>query len=231
MKFLFIPGVNNTPSTWNPTRAALQERGYESVAVDCQAIGDIDELAKTLVPDGDEPFIVVGHSFGGMVALSVLDQMPDRVKGIVLVNSTAGKDTPEVAKTRLERAQQALDGGYQEIANGASARAYHPENAGREDLMAARRVEVEAYGAERFAAHQQAMAGRPDRSEVLKAFQNPKLVVAADQDVVITTAKQQQMAENVGAEYAEIAMTGHMLPAEAPEALAGILADWAKKHF
>lgn len=231
MVFLFIPGVNNTPSTWAPTRAALKELGYESIAVDCPAIEDIDELARTVIPEGKQDYVVVGHSFGGMVALSVLDQMPERVRGLVLVNSIDGNDTPEAVTARLQKAQEALEGDYVNIAGGASGPAYHPENAGREDLVAARKKEVAGYGAERFAAHQKAMSTRPARQDIFAAFSRPKLVVTADQDVVISTQKQQAMAERVNADYQEIPITGHMLPAEAPEALAKALGDWAKKHF
>lgn len=231
MKFLFIPGVNNTQAAWEPVRDSLEQAGFASAAVTCPAIEDIDALARAVVPAGDEPFIVVGHSFGGMVALSIMEQMPERVKGLVLVNSSVGNDTPELALSRQAKADQALNGGYQELANGASARAYHPENAGREELMEARQKEIEDYGAERFAAHQKAMAGRPNRGQALLAFTGPKLIVAADQDVVIPTARQKQMAEAASAEYVEIAIAGHMLPAEAPQALVETLINWTKRYF
>ena len=231
MIFLFIPGVNNTASTWDPTRAALAKLGYESIAVDCPAINDVAELARAIMPVDNNKYVVVGHSFGGMVALSVLDQFADRVEGIVLVNSTDGNDSAELAASRIVKAQQALDGQYLAFAAAATSRAYHPDNLARKELMQARETEVASYGAERFAAHQTAMSTRPNRQELFAACDLPKLVVAADNDVVITTAKQKAMAEKAGADYQEIATTGHMLPAEAPEALATVLAQWSKSKF
>lgn len=231
MIFLFIPGVNNTASTWDPTRAALTTLGYESIALDCPAINDVAELARAIMPDDGKKYVVVGHSFGGMVALSVLDQFADRIEGIVLVNSTDGNDSAELAASRIVKAQQALDGQYLAFAAGATSRAYHPANLERKELMQARETEVASYGAERFAAHQTAMSTRPNRQELFAACDMPKLVVAADNDVVITTAKQKAMAEKAGADYQEIATTGHMLPAEAPEELAKVLAQWSKANF
>ncbi len=231
MKFLFIPGVNNTSSTWDPVCAVLREAGHECVAVDLPAIGDIEKVALSVIPDDNSDFVVVGHSFGGMTALSVMALAPERLKGIVLVNSTDGSDAPETAKGRAVKAQEALDGSYLKIAAGATARAYHPDNLKREDLMARREHEVAEYGAERYAAHQNAMGGRPNREAAFAAFPKPKLIIAADNDVVIPTAKQKQMAERVGADYQEIAVTGHMLPAEAPEELARVINDWVQKSF
>ncbi|OEY66119.1 alpha/beta fold hydrolase [Marinobacter sp. X15-166B] len=231
MKFLFVPGVNNTQNTWAPVCAALREAGHECVAVDCPPIADVEELAKTLLPADDSEFVVVGHSFGGMVALSLMALAPERIQGVVLVNSTDGSDSPEVAQARAGRVEEARNGGYLKIAAGATARAYHPDNLKRDDLMANREREVAEYGVERFAAHQLAMGSRPNREAAFAAFPKPKLVVAADNDVVIPTAKQKAMAERVGAVYHEIPTTGHMLPAEAPEELAGIINDWAQQSF
>lgn len=231
MIFLFIPGVNNTASTWDPTRAALATLGYESIAVDCPAINDVAELARTIMPNDDKKYVVVGHSFGGMVALSILDQFADRVKGIVLVNSTDGNDSAELAASRIVKAQQALDGQYLAFAAGATSRAYHPDNLERKELMQAREEEVASYGAKRFAAHQTAMSTRPNRQALFAACDMPKLVVAADHDVVITTSNQKAMAEKANADYREVAKTGHMLPAEAPEELAQVLAQWSKTNF
>ena len=48
---------------------------------------------------------------------------------------------------------------------------------------------------------------------------------AADEDAVIPTARQTEMARAVGARLAVVPDTGHMLPVEAPEALAALLRD------
>lgn len=231
MKFLFIPGVNNTQNTWAPVCSALRQAGHECVAVDCPPIENIEELASAILPDDDSEFVVVGHSFGGMVALSLMALAPDRVQGVVLVNSTDGSDTPETAQARAAKVEDARNGGYLKIAAAATARAFHPDNLKREDLMATRESEVAEYGVDRFAAHQLAMGGRPNREAAFAAFAKPKLIVAADNDVVIPTAKQKAMAERVDAVYQEIPVTGHMLPGEAPEELAKIINDWAQKSF
>lgn len=231
MKFLFIPGVNNTQNTWAPVCSALRDAGHECVAVDCPPIANVEELAAELLPNDNSEFVVVGHSFGGMVALSLMALAPDRVNGIVLVNSTDGSDTPEIAQARAGKVEDARNGGYLKIAAAATERAFHPENLKREGLMAQRERDVAEYGVEHFAAHQMAMGGRPNREAAFAAFAKPKLIVAADNDIVIPTAKQKAMAERVGAVYQEIPVTGHMLPGEAPEELARIINEWAQNSF
>lgn len=50
--------------------------------------GWVDELMASL--EIDEPAVVVGHSFGGGVAIRLAHDHPDRVRSLVLVNSVGG---------------------------------------------------------------------------------------------------------------------------------------------
>lgn len=92
--------------------------------------------------------------------------------------------------------------------------------------MAERAKAIEGYGPERYAAHQRAMAGRPDRRDYFKTAGIPLLVVAVDNDVVIPTERQADMAVQLGADFITIKQAGHMLPAEQPECLANAAMGW-----
>lgn len=225
MDILFIPGINNTAQTFDGTISNLPE-GLNGISFDCPALETVEEVADALLAKAPEKFIACGHSFGGYVALAMLERAPERLTGIALVNSNDWADSEALAETRKQKAQQALDGAYEELANAASARAYHPDNAGRADLLEERAAGLSGYGAERYAAHSLACAGRPDRGEVLAVANLPKIVIVADQDVVVPTAKQLDMAQRTGAKSVVIETTGHMLPAERPAALAQALANW-----
>ncbi|WP_112322777.1 alpha/beta fold hydrolase [Oceanibium sediminis] len=225
MEILAVPGINNTAATFDGLRRHMPA-GHSVITTDCPAIDDIDGIAHALLAGAPERFVVLGHSFGGYVALAMLAAAPERIAGVVLVNSNDWADTETVAATRREKAARAEQGEYAELAAAASARAYHPDNAGRADLLAERAAGLENYGPERFAAHMRACAARPDRSELLKAAGRPVLVISGDHDVVIPTERQTQMAQRLGAEQTIIATAGHMLPAEQPEALAKALSEW-----
>ncbi|MBB0992509.1 alpha/beta hydrolase, partial [Dietzia sp. SLG510A3-30A2] len=102
-----------------------------------------------------------------------------------------------------------------------------------ERLRAAR-----VYGPKRFAAHSVAIGARPDRSEFPAQAGVPVLIVGASDDLVVPTAEQRRWAEANGAgssggtadpvTYVEIPETGHMLPVEAPDELAGAIVDWLR---
>lgn len=230
MEIVFLPGINNTAQSFHATRAALPD-AIPTRALDLPAFDTVSAIAQALVPDLPERSILAGHSFGGYAALAVLAAIPDRIAGLVLINSNDWADTPAAAQAREARAQEAEAGDYEKLAAAATANSYHPDSLDRPELMQARNDEVAAYGPARYAAHQRASATRPDRAALLAGFSGPVLVVTADKDVVISSDRQTEMARRLGADQHVIANTGHMLPAEAPDALAQVIADWHRINF
>ena len=183
-EIVFIPGLNNSASVWTPVLDCLpgDVRGR---SVDCPPLEDVEEIAATLLAELPKHFLAVGHSFGGYVALAMLAQQPDRLSGVVLVNSNANADSAAQAVARRAKGQEALQGDYAQIAMANVDRVYHPDNAHDPKLLQNRRNGVREYGATRFAAHCVACSRRADRQELLANTAVPILVVAANDDQVI----------------------------------------------
>jgi len=68
----------------------LLGHGRSSWAAPWTLDSNAEALAALL--DGDGPVVVVGHSFGGAVALSLAATRPDRVAALVLLDPAAGLD-------------------------------------------------------------------------------------------------------------------------------------------
>jgi pimeloyl-ACP methyl ester carboxylesterase len=227
MAFLLIHGVNNTPNAWNGVRGLLEAQGHDCHVVFLPALDSVDSIARAILEElASGSYQVVGHSFGGMVALALARIAPERVAGIALVNSSITADSEAATAARVERIAKVEQGGYEQVAQAASARAYHPENQKRDDLIQAREADVAEYGAERYVAHQKAMASRPGCQELLAQLSIPKLAVIAEGDVVIPAETQEAVSRACGMQIEKISTAGHMLPMEQPEALAKVLLAW-----
>ncbi|WP_238556365.1 alpha/beta fold hydrolase [Dietzia sp. UCD-THP] len=126
---------------------------------------------------------------------------------------------------------------------------YYGDRGHDPEVRAERLRAAQAYGLERFAAHSVAIGARPDRSESPARAGVPVLIVGASNDQVVPTEEQRRWAEanraGAGADdagagagangdaggpvtYVEIPETGHMLPVEAPDELAGAIVDWLR---
>ncbi|WP_128544790.1 alpha/beta fold hydrolase [Larkinella soli] len=78
----------------------LSRRHPMSELTMAQSLGDLEELIDRLAPG--EPVVLVGHSHGGKVAVQYVNQHPERVKGLVLLepgsfSSEIVKNTPSSA--------------------------------------------------------------------------------------------------------------------------------------
>ena len=69
------------------------------------------------------------------------------------------------------------------------------------------------------------MAARPDRTEVLRAFAGPVVVVVGEQDTVTPAASAEHMAAAApGAHLVVVPRSGHLTAIEDPAAVAAALA-------
>jgi pimeloyl-ACP methyl ester carboxylesterase len=145
--------------------------------------------AKTLID-----VVLVGHSFGGYVALQLCRDHPELLGGLVLTNTRSKPDTPEAREKRLatihrlERAGETLD----VEATARSLVAPETWNAGGPLVERVRSLVREAKPtAIRGALN--AMATRPDLTPVLATIDVPTLVVWGEQDQLIPPAETQSL--------------------------------------
>ncbi|WP_158232561.1 alpha/beta fold hydrolase [Sporosarcina sp. P13] len=226
---VLIPGLNNTKQTWDGVVEALP-KSINTFPVDVPAIANIDEIAKELLKDLPEKFHLVGHSFGGFVALAILANAPERVSALSLAGTNAEADS-EAGKEFREKAIARVEAGeYEEMVNAAAHRTFHPDNLDNPKLQEIREQMLKDYGPERYIAHAKATMDRPDRNSLLADTDIPYLFIASPEDVVVPLESTKAMLKFApNAEFKTIEKTGHLAPLEQPEALAELLLPWLEK--
>lgn len=220
-----IPGLNNTHAVFDGVRAALPA-GVQAPALDCPALPEVERIAQALLAQLPKRFWLAGFSFGGYVALAMLDAAPERVLGIALICTSPFADSAEQADKRRTSLKAVDEGRYFEAIAAQTGNAFHPDSLGNVELMDARRRMVRDYGPERYRAHVLATIARPDRSALLDGGR-PTLVVGASHDKVFAPATLASWARTIpGARLETIDQAGHLMPMEQPEALARLLTRW-----
>ncbi|MDX2480710.1 MAG: YqiA/YcfP family alpha/beta fold hydrolase [Desulfuromusa sp.] len=85
MKFLFLHGLESDPH--GSKYQALNEIFGEVLAPNCTGVKDEAERLKIIQDDisrEDGPFLVIGSSMGGLMALLLQKENPEQVAGLVL---------------------------------------------------------------------------------------------------------------------------------------------------
>ena len=226
-----VPGLNNTARVWDGLVGELAG-SFDCRALDCPALESVEAVADALLAQLPHRFWLAGFSFGGYVALAMLERAPQRVEGLALINTSARADTDAQRAARAKSILAAQAGEHETLVAAQAALVFHPTSLSDASLMKARHAMVRDYGSARFIAHLRACAARADRTAVLQAFEGPLLLVAASDDRVIATEQQRASVNDFPrARYAEIAQAGHMMPVERPAALAQAIRNWlAQTH-
>jgi len=224
---ILVPGLNNTAATFYDVIRHLPA-GVNALAQDCPPLESVEAVADALLPHLPPRFYLGGFSFGGYVALAMLERAPERIQGVAMICSASYALPPEHREGRAAAIETAREpGGHMKVVAAQGNAAFHPKSAANPALVARRLKIAEDYGAERFIAHTRAVIDRPDRTGLLAAAGKPVLALAADADKAVPAPLMRQMAAAVpGAIYEEIAESGHLLPLEQPAALAASLGRW-----
>lgn len=190
-----------------------------------------DLVAAALADAGITRAVVAGLSMGGYTALALAERHPSLVAGLGLLDTKSVADTREAAANRLARAAR-LDasGSVAEVVPDADVLLGETSRAARRDV----RDQVLGWIAEQVPAglawQQRAMAARPDRTHVLRAYKGPVTVVVGDEDTPTPVAQAEAVAAAAGgAPLVVVRGAGHLTAIEDPAAVAAALADLAQR--
>lgn len=222
---VLLHGLNNTPAIWHGVEDALP--GHVRVhAPALPALPDVDAIADALLASLPARFWLGGFSFGGYVALAILERAPERVQGLALLCTSPQADTPVQNLGRRAAILSAATGDYAERTLTQGMAALHPAHRDDANMLGVRRAMVTAYGASNFIAHALASLVRPDRSALLRR-NLPLLWVAGSADPLYPAETVASLRAAAGhGRFHVIEPAGHLVPLEQPRMLASALAEW-----
>jgi pimeloyl-ACP methyl ester carboxylesterase len=172
--------------------------------------------------------VFVGHSMGGYVALAFAELYPEKIKGLVLMNSTSYADSKE-RKVNRDRAIKAVKQDYTTFVRLSIANLFSEEN--REKItLQIEKVKLEALKTplQGIIAALEGMKIRKDREVLLHLTDYPKLIILGKKDGVLNYEENRNQIENTSVELVTFP-DGHMSHIENKEELKLVLKDFLKK--
>jgi pimeloyl-ACP methyl ester carboxylesterase len=226
--FLLLPGLLNDASVFTEQVAALST--VATVEVGDLSIAETipDMAASVLKLASAKHFVLLGLSLGGYVAFEIIRQAPERVAGLVLMDTTARPDTPEASAKRealIEQAATDLDAVTEQLLPLLS----HPDLMNLPTVRGVIQSMASGLGKAVFARQQRAIMGRPDSRPTLKGIACPTLVICGHDDQITPPELAKEIADGIKhAKLELIAECGHLATLDQPERVCDLLLGWIK---
>lgn len=193
----------------------------------CTEAETVEDLAHSVLARAPASFALCGLSMGGIVAMEVARQAPERVAKLALLDTNPRAETDEARAKREPQIARALAGdlaGVMKEEMKPNYLANAPAGSGILDLCMDMALSL---GAEVFVRQSRALAGRPDQQETLKAFGGPSLILMGAEDRLCPRDRHELMHHLIPhSSFVVIKGAGHLPTLEQPHPTTEALVAW-----
>lgn len=227
---LFVHGWLGSTESWKPVREHLEldnpllfydQSNFTSSPFSIEELADkLDETIEEL--DLENP-IIVGHSLGGMTALSYASNY-DNIGGLVLLGTSSSTPEPEIETFDFYLENLGSMPGEEWAEKISENYAGHLDNERLKQASKKELLEAED-GSLRYPL--QAMK-KFDVREEFEEWSKPAVVIAGEKDGAITLEKSRETSKMLDAEIVELDC-GHLIPWEKPEQVADLIQEFVKE--
>jgi pimeloyl-ACP methyl ester carboxylesterase len=180
---------------------------------------------------GHEQVVLGGISMGGYIALAYARKFPNHLKGLILADTRANADTPEARKRRLEQIQEINQEGLWGLAQSMPLKVLTPATAVKRPALVKELCgHIAASNVMAVTGALEAMADRPDSTDVLPGIHVPTLVIVGEGDDLTPPTVAQEMVDHLPkGKLVTIPGAGHLSNMEAPQAFNQAVADFMRQ--
>lgn len=204
-----------------------------------QVTASISELADDAVALLDtihvtEPAVVCGVSMGGYVAQHVAARYPDRVRGLVLVDTKLEADTDEARCARADLAERVGRVGQTILADAMIPKLLATSSEGRARADRGEMIDllhqmITSQPVPTIQAALAALGNRPDMTDAMRHVKAPTLLVVGAEDAITPPSCMHSAAAVIpNARVLEVPFAGHLVPLERPEIFNGALLEFLR---
>lgn len=221
---ILVPGLACTAELWRDQAAALADVADIKITDEHLRHEGIGAIATGILASAPDRFALAGLSMGGYVVLEIMRRAPERVTGLVLLDTSARADTREQTARRRTLIALAKTSGMTAVIEELLPFMFHPDRLGDRDLTSRATAMGERCGVDAFVRQQHAIIDRPDSRGSLREIACPTIVACGDADLITLPDWSQEMAAMIpNARLTMIGACGHMSSMERPSVVTEIL--------
>ena len=226
---VLIPGMMCDARLFGPQIAAFSGQRAVHVAP-ITGHDNVAALAAEVLSHAPPAFALAGLSMGGIVAMEVVRQAPDRVRRVAFLDTNPKAESDRIKALRAPQMARARAGELAAVMRDEMKPNYLSDGPRRGDILDLCMEMAQALGAEVFLRQSQALMSRPDQQQSLRAVSVPGLALCGRDDLLCPVHRHELIADLMPDCTLEIIEgAGHLPTLEQPGPTNSALAHWLER--
>ncbi|MGM0852628.1 MAG: alpha/beta fold hydrolase [Bacillota bacterium] len=224
---VLLPGTLCDERLWEHQLEHLTDVSEPFVSMLTEA-DTIEGMAESVLKHAPERFALAGLSLGGIVAMEVIRQAPERVTRLGLLDSNPHGPKPEQLESWKALISKVESGQFQSIVEeNLLQNLIHPSRQEDSGLVSTIKNMAEEIGPEVYVQQLKAVSTRSDRRGGLKDINVPTILLVGRDDKVCPPTLHEEMHSNIlQSRLIVIDHCGHLSSLERPEEVTAALHNW-----
>lgn len=224
---VMLPGMMCDGRLFAPQVSALQDRC--EILIPDLVSPSIEQMAKEVLASVEaDSFNLAGLSMGGIVAMEMVRQAPERVNRLALLDTNHYADAADKFDLRNRQIEDVKQGKLREVIVEEMKPVYlAKQNQNDQELLDTLIEMAMDIGAETFIAQSIALRDRRDQTEALKVYSGSSLVLCGEEDNLCLPERHKEIADLLtNSVLKTIVGAGHITTLETPEQVNSAMLDW-----
>ena len=188
------------------------------ICLDISQHDTVEALAADVLSNAPESFALGGLSMGGIVAMEVIKQAPDRVTQLILMDTNCEAEADKIKAMRAPQMAKAKAGELRAVMRDEMKPNYLADGPERDAVLDLCMDMAMDLGPEVFLRQSRALMTRPDQKNTLKSWDKPTLILTGAEDRLCPLHRHTLMADLMPqARLTVIENAGHLPTLERPD--------------
>jgi pimeloyl-ACP methyl ester carboxylesterase len=226
MDLIFLPGMMCDARLFAPQLHIIPD----AKVITQTTQPSIQEMAADIINEAPDQFALMGLSMGGIVAMEVLRQAPERVFRLALLDTNPCAELDAVKERRTPQMDAVRAGNLRKVIQEEMKPNYLVDSPRKPEILDLCMDMAMDLGANAFINQSIALRDRPDQCETLRAYTGPSLVLCGRHDTLCPVTRHEMMHELLANSRLEIIENaGHLPTLEQPEITTAALSRWLEE--
>lgn len=221
-----VPGMMCDERIFSPQIEALSQN-LEVTIADISNFSSVRELASDVLKKAPKKFSLLGHSMGGIVAMEIYSQEPNRIEKLILMDTNPKAELDEVKLKREPQIREVNKGKLLEVMRDEMKPNYLAESENKRSVLNVCMDMALTLGPDVFINQSRALQSRLDQQNTIQSIKIPVLIMCGSEDKLCPVERHEMMHNMISdSDLKIINNAGHMPTLEQPRETTEVIKEW-----